>query len=352
MANQHDVPYTVLGSSAIRVSRICAGTMTFGNPVGAEEACRLVAHALDRGVNFFDTANAYEGYDRTFGSGGGVAEELLGRALRDSRQQAVICTKYANPVGLGPEDAGLSAQHLDRELHRSLRRLRTDYIDVVLAHRWDASAQIEEVWRVFDRWVASGKVLAVGVSNWTSWRLAQACETARRNGWVPVAVSSPKYNLFAREIESEHMPCALNYGVSLVTYQPFQGGALTGKYRRGGLPPAGSRGAEMPDWLPDLTASVFDKIESLQNLAAEACMSLPEYAIAWTLSRPGVASVVVGCRTPEQLDSAISAAAAPFPCGHQHRVDTVCPPATLPPGNQVLCWGKAGWALRQIEPGI
>src|SRR5690242_6689098 len=123
-----------LGATGIRVSPVCLGTMTFGNPVGERECERLVAGALDLGVNFFDTANSYEGYDRTFGSSGGRAEELLGKALEGRRDRAVVCTKFGNPVGPGPSGAGLSALHLDRELEKSLRRLRTDRIDLVLAH--------------------------------------------------------------------------------------------------------------------------------------------------------------------------------------------------------------------------
>ena len=160
----------VLGATGMRVSPVCLGTMTFGKPTGAQECEHLVGGALDRGVNFFDTSNSYEGYDRTFGSSGGVAEELLGKALQGRRHEAVICTKFANPVGQGPFDAGLSARHLDRELEKSLRRLGTDRIDVVLAHRWDSSTTVDEVLRVFERWVAAGKVLAVGVSNWPIWR--------------------------------------------------------------------------------------------------------------------------------------------------------------------------------------
>src|SRR6516165_7349405 len=121
----------VLGNTGVRVSPICLGTMTFGNPIGEAECERLVVAALDRGVNFFDTANVYEGYDRTFGSRGGRAEALLGKALRGRREQAVLCTKLGNPVGSGPLDAGLSARHLDRELEGSLRRLETDRIDLV-----------------------------------------------------------------------------------------------------------------------------------------------------------------------------------------------------------------------------
>ena len=157
-----------LGSSGIMVSALCVGTMTFGKPLGEAESGRLVSHALDMGINFFDTANVYEGYDRVVGSSGGVSEELLGKALLGRRQEAVVCTKLGNPVGFGPMDGGLSARHLEEQLEKSLRHLKTDWIDLVLAHRWVAGFPVEEVWRVFDRWVCAGKVLSVGISNWPS----------------------------------------------------------------------------------------------------------------------------------------------------------------------------------------
>jgi aryl-alcohol dehydrogenase-like predicted oxidoreductase len=338
-----------LGGSGMHVSRLCLGTMTFGNPIHEPQCVRLVHHALDHGVNFFDTSNVYEGYDRRLGSPGGVGEELLGTALSGRRHDAVICTKLANPVGAGVFDAGLSSRHLDRELEKSLKRLRTDWIDVVLAHRWDPACAIPEVWGVFDRWVRSGKVRVVGVSNWPVWRLAQAAEFAARHQLPAVTVSSPKYNLMCRGIELEHVPCALHYGAALVTYQAFQSGLLTGKYRYAEPPPPGSRAAANAAWLALPDADTFERLEGLGRLAREAGMSMAQYAISWILARRGVASVIVGCRSPEQLDDAAVAVSRRIPPEHFARIDSLFPPPRPTFGEQVLRWTGAGWRLEDGE---
>jgi aryl-alcohol dehydrogenase-like predicted oxidoreductase len=237
---------------------------------------------------------------------------------------------------------------LDRELEGSLRRLETDRIDLVLAHRWDPAASVEEVLRIFERWVASGKVLALGVSNWPAWRVAQAMELSRRNGWPTVVVSSPKYNLRERGVELEHAACALHYGIALVPYQPFGGGLLTGKYRAGETPPPGSRAAEKAAWLRMPDAAAFERLETAAALAAEASMQMAQYALAWVLSRPGVASVVVGCRSVEQLEQLIAAAGMPFPEEHSARIDALFPPPK-PTGEQVLRRRDGEWCLGDLE---
>lgn len=341
--------YSPLGHSGLQVSRVCLGTMTFGNPIDKPECLRLVSAALERGVNFFDTSNTYEGYKRTLGSGGGLAEEILGEALDGRRDEAIICTKFGNPVGVGPFDAGLSARHLERELDKSLRRLRTDRIDLVLAHRWDASAFVDDLWRIFDRWVDAGKALAVGVSNWPVWRIAQASEIAATRNWPKLTVSSPRYNLLTRNIELEHIPCAVQYGVALVPYQPFQGGILTGKYRAGHEAPRDSRAFEKPNWMPVVSEAVLDKVQILKGLAEREGATPSQYALAWLLSRPGVASVVVGCRNLEQLDGAVAAASLGVTAQQLLEIDSLFPPPKPASGEQVLRWKDASWHLEETE---
>ena len=341
--------YRVLGTTGMMVSRICVGTMTFGRPLDEAQSKDLVGYALDQGINFFDTANVYEGYDRKVGSKGGVSESFLGQALAGCRQDAVICTKLGNPIGTGPLDAGLSANHLERELDQSLKRLRTDWVDLVLAHRWHPAVPMEEMWRVFDRWVRTGKTRAVGVSNWPTWRLAQASEMARRNGWPTVSVSSPKYSLMTRGIELEHLSCARHYGVGLVPYQALEGGALSGKYQRGQAPPPGSRGEEKPEWMPPRDDVLMKKLEALQELSQEAGMSVLEYVMAWTLSQKGIASVITGLRSRAQLDAAVEASGKSIPSEHFPRIDAIFPPPKPVGGDQVLRWGEGGWTLEDRE---
>ncbi len=341
--------YRVLGTTGMMVSPICMGTMTFGRPLDEGQSKNLVGYALDQGINFFDTANVYEGYDRKVGSKGGVSEGFLGQAIVKRRQDVVICTKLGNPSGTGPLDAGLSAHHLELELDLSLKRLKTDWVDLVLAHRWHSEIPMEEVWRVFDRWVRAGKARAVGVSNWPTWRMAQASEIARRNGWPTVGVSSPKYSLMTRGIELDHVPCARHYGVGLVTYQALEGGALSGKYQRGQPPPAGSRGEEKPEWMPARDDVLMEKLDALQKLSQEAGMSVLEYVLAWTLSQQGISSVITGLRNRSQLDAAIAAAGKSIPPEHLSRIDAVFPRPKPVGGDQVLSWGDGGWVLEDIE---
>jgi aryl-alcohol dehydrogenase-like predicted oxidoreductase len=275
--------YAVLGQTGIHVSRICLGTMLFGNPLREDEGMQLVSAALDHGINFFDTSNVYEGYDRSWGSRGGASERILGRALKGRRDQAVICTKLGNPAGTGPLDAGLSRRHLEKQLEDSLRRLETDHVDVFLAHRWDGSVAMEEFLNLCERWVTSGKVRCVGSSNWPSWRIAQACEIAHSRGLPRLQVTSPKYNLLRRGVELEQTPCARHYNFSIVGYQPLEAGVLSGKYRRQREAPAGSRGSERPTWIPKLDESQYEKLEALDRLSSEAGISPAEYSIAWVL---------------------------------------------------------------------
>ena len=331
------------------VSPICMGTMTFGRPLDEEQSKNLVRYALDQGINFFDTANVYEGYDRKVGSKGGISERLLGQALAQRREDAVICTKLGNPNGTGPLDAGLSAHHLELELDHSLKRLGTDWVDLVLAHRWHPAVPMEEVWRVFDRWVRTGKARAVGVSNWPTWRMAQASEIARRNGWPAVSASSPKYSLMTRGIELEHVPCARHYGVGLVPYQALEGGALSGKYLRGRAPPPGSRGDEKPEWMPARDDVLMTKLEALQELSNEAEMTVLEYVMVWTLSQRGISSVITGLRSRAQLDTAIETSTKSIPPDHFPRIDAIFPPPKPVGGNQVLDWGEGGWTLGDKE---
>ncbi len=341
--------YATLGGSGIPVPRICIGTMTFGNPLGEAECDRLVSAALDHGIGFFDTADVYEGYDRSWGSEGGISEGILGKTLKGRRHRAVICTKFGNPAGSGPLDAGLSARHLERQLEGSLRRLQTDHVDVFLAHRWHGATAMEDFLRVCERWIQSGKVRVVGSSNWPVWRIAQAAEMARGGAGPMMRVTSPKYNLMRRGPELEQAACARHYGIAMVPYQPLEAGVLSGKYRRGQEAPAGSRGNEMPGWIPKLDERQYQALEELRRLAGEAGASMAEYSIAWVLSRPGVASAILGIRSEQQLQDAVRAAALEIPSSHLAQLDALFPPPAPSGDERILQWREGGWMLELSE---
>ena len=193
----------VLGSSGLLVSPICLGTMTFGEPVAEADAIKLVHGAIDQGINFIDTANVYEGYRRFLGSPGGVAEEILGKAVHDRRDQVVLATKVCAPVGPGPQDRGLSATHILRELDRSLSRLRTDVIDLYIIHWPDKHTPLETTMAALDQAVRRGKVRYIGASNHSAAQLCEIQWLANRNGWPKVVSSQIPYSMLRREFHHD-----------------------------------------------------------------------------------------------------------------------------------------------------
>lgn len=317
--------HRVLGSSGLLVSPICLGTMTFGEPVGEAEAVRLVHAAMDLGINFIDTANVYEGYSRFLGSPGGVAEEIVGKALKGRREQAVLATKVCAPVGPGVQDRGLSRTHVLRELDKSLERLQTDYIDLYIIHWPDRETPLETTLSALEHAVRQGKIRYVGVSNHSAAQLCEMLWIAERQGFSPLVSSQIPYSLLRREFHNDLEFCA-EHSIAVTPYQPFQGGLLTGKYRRGQSAPENSRGAEKPDWLWELNDALFDRLEAIEALAREIGISPAQYALAWTLAQPAMTSLVVGAKKIEQVQEAVAAAAVQLPREHFAQLDAICPP--------------------------
>lgn len=317
--------YRVLGSSGLLVSPVCLGTMTFGTPVGESEAVRLVHAAIDRGINFIDTANIYEGYSRFIGSPGGVVEEILGKALRGRRDRVVLVTKVGAPLGPGPQDRGLSASHLLRELDRSLQRLQTDTIDLYLLHWPDRATPLETTLRAVEQAVRQGKIRSWGASNHAAWQLCEFLWLADRHGWSTPVASQVPLSLLRREFQHDLEFCA-GHGIGIMAYQSLQSGILTGKYRRGQPPPAASRAAEKPAWVGPLDDNLFDRLEKLEDLARQAEVPLAPYALAWTLAQSGVTAVVVGVRDERQMDDALHALSVRIPSDHLAQLDRIFPP--------------------------
>ncbi|MBI1976794.1 MAG: aldo/keto reductase [Candidatus Omnitrophica bacterium] len=315
----------ILGTD-LNVSRICLGTMTFGTPVGENEAVELVHWALDHGVNLMDTANIYEGYDRIPGSPGGRAESILGAALQGGRRQrTVIMTKVGNPVGPGPEDTGLSAPHIQREIDKSLQRLKTDYIDVYFLHRPDPQTPLIETIQTMNQLIDAGKIKHYGVSNFSVGLMREITSVCDANGFKKPVVSQPPYSLLRRDIEKEELAFCAEQKISLTVYQPLQGGLLAGKYVRGGMPPPGSRKSEKPKWVWELNDALFDELETIQRLAESIQSPMSQYAIAWVLARPGVVSAVVGVKTVNQLKDNIEGVELEFPQEHLALLDLTHP---------------------------
>jgi len=298
--------------------------MTFGTPVSETDAIRIVQWALDHGVNFIDTANMYEGYARSAGSAGGVAEEILGNALKGRRDEAVVATKVGMKVGDAPEDDGTSADAVRVQLDRSLHRLQTDYIDLYYLHRPDPSSDPAETLGALDEAIQQGKIRYYAVSNYTSSQLEELIWIADENHLPRPVVVQPFFNLLNPEstlefpypgleemrfrVQDELLPLCEREEIGVVPYRALNSGVLTGKYRRGQEAPAGSRATEKPGWLPDLTDELFDQLEEIEQAAAARGLSMAQYAIRWVLEQPAVVAAVVGVRRIEQLEEAIGAA--------------------------------------------
>ncbi|MFL5019381.1 MAG: aldo/keto reductase [Rhizobium sp.] len=294
--------YRNLGASGLRVSVLSFGAGTFGGSgplfgawgnTGAEEARRLVDICLEAGVNLFDTADVYSA---------GASEEVLGQAIRGRRDAVLISTKTALPMGEGPQDWGTSRARLIRATEDALRRLGTDYIDLLQLHAFDASTPVEEVLSTLDGLVAAGKIRYVGASNFAGWELMKSLAAAERHGYPRYVAHQVYYSLAGRDYEWELMPLGANQGVGALVWSPLAWGRLTGKIRRGQPLPAASRLHETAQYgQPVDDEKLFDIVDVLDAIAGETGRTVPQIAINWLLSRPTVSSVIIGARNEEQL---------------------------------------------------
>lgn len=286
--------YRKLGRSGLKVSEISLGSwMTYGGYVDDDRSVRSIEQAYELGVNFFDTANVYER---------GEAERVMGKALAAyPRESYVLATKVFWPMGDGPNDRGLSRKHIMEQCHASLKRLSTDYVDIYYCHRYDPETPLEETLRALDDLVRSGKVLYVGVSEWTAAQMAEALGLADKYLLDRIVVNQPVYNMFNRYIEKEIIPLGLAKGIGQVVFSPLAQGILTGKYRRGQAIPADSRAASKSWTETQLDESKLIKVEKLESIAAELGIKLSQLALAWILRQENVASALVGASRPEQV---------------------------------------------------
>lgn len=296
-----------LGRTGVKVSSLCLGTMTFGTKwehIGVSDqklADSMVAMALDHGVNFFDTANVYSS---------GESEEQLGRALKGRRREDfLIATKVRGRMGPGPNDVGLSRHHIQNEIEASLRRLGVDSIDLYQVHGWDRATAVDETLRALDDAVRQGKVRAIGASNHGGWHLMKALATSEKDGLARYTTLQALYNLVQRDLEYELVPLCLDQGLGILPWSPLAGGFLTGKYRRGKERPTGVRRTEREKaYLQFDEEKGFDVVEALDVVAKNHGATVTQAALQWVLARPGVTSVIVGARTPEQLADNLKAA--------------------------------------------
>jgi aryl-alcohol dehydrogenase-like predicted oxidoreductase len=280
-----------VGGSGLQVSVAGLGCNNFGGRIDEDATRAVVTAALDAGITLFDTADIY---------GGHRSEELLGRALGSHRDDVVLATKFAMPMGEGPYSAGGSRRYVMRAAEASLRRLGTDHIDLYQMHAPDPTTPVEETLGALDDLVHQGKVRYLGNSNFTGWQVADADWTARSHGLERFVSAQNEWSLLRRAVEREVVPSCRRFNLSLLPYFPLAGGALTGKYKRGEPAPEGSRhaGASGGQWLTDAN---FTRIEALTGFAQDHGHTVGELAQAWLASQPVVCSVISGATRPEQV---------------------------------------------------
>ncbi len=334
--------YRLLGRSGLRVSPLSLGTMTFGVSgwgTSLAEADKMVGHYRELGGNFFDTANFYAN---------GESEQMLGQLLRTQRSSAVIATKYSLSMNSGdPNASGNQRKNLVQAVEASLKRLQTDYLDLLYLHLWDNRTPVEEVLRGFDDLVRAGKLLYVGISDTPAWQVSRMQAIADLQGWSPLVALQVPYNLTERTVEREFMPMAREMGLGVLPWSPLAGGVLTGKYERKDLL---TQAADMSSRkninlaTGRLTDKALDIAEVAKAVAEEQNRSAAQIALAWTLLNPAVTSPIIGARTFEQFEDNVAALEVVFTEDQINRLNAVseiemCFPHTMidtPTGEMML----------------
>jgi aryl-alcohol dehydrogenase-like predicted oxidoreductase len=338
--------YRQLGHSGLRVSALTLGTMTFGGQGGfaavgdtdVAGARRQVDMCLDAGVNLIDTADVYSS---------GLSEEITGEVLNGRRDRVLLSTKVRMGMGDGPNDAGLSRQHIIAGCEASLRRLGTDHIDIYHVHEWDGQTRLEETLSALNVLVQSGKVRYLAASNYAGWQLMKALAAADARGYERFAAQQIYYSLQARDAEYELVPLAVDQGLGILVWSPLAGGLLSGKYRRSGSPTAGTRQVSGTWNEPPVRdqEKLYDTIEVLYDVAGSHGATPAQIALAWLLGRPAVTSVIVGARTDEQLLDNLGAAALTLTPDERTALDKVSAPDLIYPH-----WHQQATASDRLSP--
>jgi len=322
--------YSMLGDSGLLVSKLAFGTMTMGAAwPGAlaafdeSESATLVSRALNAGINLFDTADVYHK---------GESETLLGRALGNRRNEAVIATKVGMRMDGGLQNAGLSARHIHGSIDASLTRLGTDWVDVYICHRPDPLTPLEETLTALDAVVRSGKARYIGFSNWPAWLAAKGIAMQRANGLARFVTGQMYYSLITRDIEHDHVPMALDAGVGTMVWSPLSSGFLSGKYTRDD--PAGQQGrlASM-DVLPFDRERGYAIVDTLKAVAAARNASVAAVALSWVLDRPAIATAIIGFSSAAQFDANLAAALLDLTGDERATLDAASAPTIPYPNN-------------------
>ena len=337
--------YRTLGRSGLKVSVMTMGTMTFGGGepfskvgnTGLAEARRLIDLCIDSGINLIDTANVYSH---------GASEEMIGEALGGKRPHDVlIATKARMRMGDGPNDEGLSRYHLIRQCEDSLRRLKTDVIDIYLMHTWDGATPLEETLGALDTLIQQGKIRYAGCSNYSGWHLMKALGVSEREGLPRFITQQIHYTLEARDAEYELLPIAVDQDIGVMVWSPIAGGLLSGKHRRNQATPEGTR--QLAGWAEPLIRDenrLWNIVDVLVEISEARGVSAAQVALAWLLGRPAIATLVIGGRNEAQFKDNIAAAELKLTAEERARLDQVSRPPVLYP-----YWHQAYTANRRFS---
>ncbi len=314
-----------LGRTGLKVSEICLGTMTFGHQCDERTSLAILDKAFEHGVFFLDTADVYPVPPSP--ETAGRSEDIIGKWLASKRDRIVLATKCRMRVGHGVNDEGLSRRHILKAVDDSLRRLRTDYLDLYQTHSPDPETPLDETLGALDDLVRSGKVRYLGCSNYPAWQVALALGQSQANGWARFDCVQPRYNLLFRDIESELLPLCRDQGLGVIAYNPLAGGFLSGRYQAAEPPPPGTRFSlgktgelyRERYW----QQAQFEAVGALSRFFTPRGKSLVQVAIRWVLDQPGVTSAIIGASRPEQLDQTLAAAKLSLDAQEQEACDAI-----------------------------
>lgn len=340
--------YRQLGRTGVKVSPLCLGTMNFGGRANEKDAAAILDKAIDRGLNFIDTANVYGHDPANFKVGRGRSEEIIGRTLKNNgkRSRMILATKAHFPMEDDPNAQGNSRRHIIEQCEASLRRLQTDVIDLYQLHHPTNDVPIDETLRALDDLIRAGKVRYIGTSSFAAWQLIESLWVSKELGCNRFVCEQPVYNLLDRRVERELIPMAQTYGLAIIPWSPTAGGLLAGNYRRGEPAPPGScydAFWKVPQYLTD---DVFNVVEVVAALANEKGCTPAQIALRWCMDQPGVTSPIIGPRTLSQLDNSLATLEISLSEDDHKLLDDVAPPGQM----TVPFYGSDGFAWTTWGP--
>lgn len=320
--------YSKLGRSGLLVSRLCLGTMNFGAHTTEKDSFEIMNCSLDLGINFFDTANVYGGK-----KGEGITEKIIGKWLEENkarRDKIVLATKVYGEMGNWVNERYLSAYHIKKACEDSLKRMKTDHIDLYQMHHIHRDTPWDEIWQAIEQLISEGKIIYVGSSNFAGWDIATACEEARRRNLLGLVSEQSKYNLFNRFIEREMVPACNYYGVGIIPWSPLEGGLL------GGVLKKSDKGRRESEEIVNKLKNNYQQIEQWEKYCDEIGEDPSNTALAWLLNQPGVTSPIIGPRTIQQLNESMRSLEIKFNKELLSKLDKIFPPAGISP--QYYAW--------------